>query len=150
MESAPRQKGKGVIRTVIVDTGILYAIADRGDTWHKEVAAYLQTQRDRLIVPVTVLPEVCYLMNTYIGQEAERHFIHSFLSGEIKVEGLTGNDLRRASELLEQYADANIGFVDATVAAVAERLKIRYLLTTDRRHFSMIRPRHCAHFELLP
>jgi len=136
--------------TVIVDTGILYAMADRDDRWHERVKAYLQTQTDILIVPVTVLPEVCYLLNTYIGQDAERSFVISLLQGEMKVENLTADDLRRTSNLLEQYSGANIGLVDATVVAVAERLKIRRILTTDRRHFSLIRPRHCSHLELLP
>jgi predicted nucleic acid-binding protein len=66
------------------------------------------------------------------------------------VESLTNDDLRRTSNLLQQYADANIGFVDATVVASAERLQTRRILTTDRRHFSMIRPRHASFFELLP
>ena len=135
---------------VIVDTGILYAMADRDDTWHNPIKAYLQTHMDTLIMPVTVLPEICYLLNAHIGQVAERRFITSTLQGEMRIEGLTGEDLRRTSKLLEQYADANIGFVDATVVAIAERLKICRLLTTDRRHFSIIRPRHCPQFELLP
>jgi len=135
---------------VIVDTGVLYAMADRDDSWHERVKAYLQTQTDILIVPVTVLPEVCYLLNTYISQDAERSFVTSLLQGEMKVENLTTEDLRRTLHLLEQYTDANIGLVDATVVAIAERLKIQRILTTDRRHFSLIRPRHRSHFELLP
>jgi len=135
---------------VIVDTGVLYAMVDRDDGWHERVKAYLQTQTDILIVPVTVLPEVCYLLNTYISQEAERSFVISLLQGEMKIENLTSDDLRRTLNLLEQYADANIGLVDATVVAIAERLKVRRILTTDRRHFSLIRPRHYSHFELLP
>jgi hypothetical protein len=38
----------------------------------------------------------------------------------------------------------------ATVVATAERLKITRILTTDRRDFSLVRPRHCSAFELLP
>ena len=135
---------------VIVDTGILYAMADRDDSWHERVKAYLQTQTDILIVPVTVLPEVCYLLNTYISQDAEKSFVISLLQGEMKVENLTTEDLRRTLNLLEQYADANIGLVDATLVAIAERLKVQRILTTDRRHFSLIRPRHYPYFELLP
>jgi predicted nucleic acid-binding protein len=41
-------------------------------------------------------------------------------------------------------------FVDATVVAIAERLKIQRILTTDCRDFSLVRPRHCKEFELLP
>jgi len=33
---------------------------------------------------------------------------------------------------------------------VAERLKIRRVLTVDRQHSGMIRPRHCSSFEILP
>ncbi|GIX47527.1 MAG: ribonuclease VapC26 [Candidatus Tectimicrobiota bacterium] len=135
---------------VVVDTGVLYAMADRDDAWHDRVNAYLQAQTDTLIVPVTVLPEACYLLNTYIGQGAERQLLRSLLRGEMQVENLTNSDLRRALTLLEQYADANIGFVDATIVAIAERRKIHRLLTIDRRHFSLIRPRHCPYFELLP
>lgn len=136
--------------SAVVDTGILYAMADRDDAWHERVKAFLESQADELIVPVTVLPEACYLMNTYIGRETERRFVLSLLQGEMRIENLTVDDLKRASGLLEQYGDANIGFVDATVVAVAERLRIRRLLTTDRRHFSLIRPRHCPVFHLLP
>lgn len=136
--------------SAIVDTGILYAMADRDDAWHERVKVFLESQTDELVVPVTVLPEVCYLMNTYIGRETERRFVFSLLQGEMRVENLAPDDLKRASRLLEQYQDANIGFVDASVVAVAERLRIRRLLTTDRRHFSMIRPRHCPAFHLLP
>jgi predicted nucleic acid-binding protein len=66
------------------------------------------------------------------------------------VEELTIQDLRRTLELLRRYEDARIGFVDATVVAIAERPKIHLILTTDRRAFSLIRPRHCKEFELLP
>lgn len=66
------------------------------------------------------------------------------------MEQLISADLRRTLELLRQYEKARIGFVDATVIAVAERLKIPRILTTDRRDFSLIRPRHCKVFDLLP
>ncbi|MBI5419807.1 MAG: hypothetical protein HZA60_06950, partial [Deltaproteobacteria bacterium] len=58
--------------------------------------------------------------------------------------------LVRAVELITAYSDSNIGAVDASLAAIAERLKISSLLTTDRRHFSIIQPNHCKGFTLLP
>jgi predicted nucleic acid-binding protein len=135
---------------VLVDTGILYALADIDDAWHESVKEFLQTMTETLVVPVTVLPEVCYLLNTHLGQESERKLIASILQGELRIEGLTNDDFRRSFQLLETYSDLNIGFVDASLVAMAERLKIHRLLTTDRKHFSIIRPRHCPTFELLP
>jgi predicted nucleic acid-binding protein len=135
---------------VLVDTGPLYAVADRDDDWHHRTVRFFETNRDDLIVPVSVLPEAAYLLAAYLGAAAERQLVQSVLSGELTVEELTSVDLRRTLELLRRYEDARIGFVDATVIAVAERLKIQRILTTDRRDFSLVRPRHCKQFELLP
>lgn len=135
---------------ILVDTGPLYALADRDDDWHRRVVGFLRRSRDDLVVPVTVLPEAAYLLAAHLGPEAERKLVRSILNGEMAVEELTMQDLRRAHELLVRYAAAEIGFVDATVVATAERLRISRILTTDRRDFSLIRPRHCKAFELLP
>jgi hypothetical protein len=134
----------------LVDTGILYAMADADDAWHKPAKAFLESAKEVLVVPITVLPEVCYLLNTHLGQESERRLISSIVQGELRIEGLASEDFRRSLQLLETYSDMNVGFVDATMVSIAERLKIQRILTTDRKHFSIIRPRHCHAFELLP
>ena len=43
--------------SVLVDTGPLYAIADRDDDWHDRTVRFLEANRDDLVVPVSVLPE---------------------------------------------------------------------------------------------
>ena len=138
------------MNTILVDTGPLYAIADQDDGWHDRVRDFLQTVPMQLIVPVTILPEACYLMSVHLGASAELQFIRSVQRGEVKVEFLRREDLTRTVEVMDKYLDADLGFVDASVVAVAERLKIREILTTDRRHFSLVRPRHCANFVLKP
>ena len=136
--------------SVVVDTGPLYALADRDDAWHHRTVRFVETTRDELIVPASVLPEAAYLLLTHLGPAAERQLVQSALSGELSIEDLANADYRRALELLRRYESARIGFVDSTVMAVAERLKITRILTTDRRDFSIVRPRHCKAFELLP
>jgi uncharacterized protein len=135
---------------VLVDTGPLYAIADRDDDWHLRTVRFIESLRDELVIPVTVLPEAAYLLSAHLGAAAEQKLVQSVVNGEMVVEELTIQDLRRTLELLRRYEDARIGFVDATVVAIAERLRIHRILTTDRRDFSLIRPRHCKEFELLP
>lgn len=138
------------IETFLIDTGILYALADRKDKWHLRSARFIAESAGRLVVPSTVLPETCYLLNTCIGQAAEIAFIRAVIDRELIVEQVTAADLARAAEVMIAYADANIGMVDASLVAVAERLKLTKILTTDRRHFAMIKPRHCKGFQLLP
>ena len=56
----------------------------------------------------------------------------------------------RIGELLDQYADLDLGTVDASVLAACERLGAAELATLDHRHFSVIKPRHRESLTLLP
>jgi len=67
-----------------------------------------------------VIPEVCYLLNSYLGQTAETGFINSLINRELIVEHFTPNDLARCVELLKKYDNLNLGMVDASVAAIAK------------------------------
>lgn len=72
------------------------------------------------------------------------------LAGVYLVERLLEADYRRVRDLCAQYADADIGFVDAAVLTIVERLNEPKLATLDRRHFAMLRPRHVDALILLP
>ncbi len=133
---------------ILVDTGILYALADRRDGWHERARRWYERTPILLLVPVTVIPEVCYLMHRRLGAAAERAFVGSLAKGELETEALRAGDLARCDELLDRYAE--LGFVDLSVVAMAERLKISTIATTDRNHFSRVRPRHATAFRLLP
>jgi uncharacterized protein len=133
---------------LLVDTGIFYALADRSDAWHARAVTLVKKARQPLLAPVTVLPEVTYLLATRLGAHAEQAFIRSLVDGEVSVEWLRDADVARASDVLRQYGD--IGFVDATLVAIAERLKLDAIATTDRRHFARIHPAHVRAFTLLP
>ena len=136
--------------TIVADTGPLYAALDRSDSWHESVAASMAGIREPLIVPLPVLVEVCQLLAARTSARDEARFLRACANGEVQVEPLTDQDLERAADLVERYADARIGFVDASVVAIAERLRVKRLLTIDRRHFSIIRPLHCPAFDFLP
>jgi uncharacterized protein len=43
-----------------------------------------------------------------------------------------------------------LGIVDAAVIAIAERLNLTEVATVDRKHFSIVSPRHVSAFRLLP
>lgn len=136
--------------TIVADTGPLYALVDASDAWHKRVVEWWRKNREPVVVPVCVLPEVCYLLHTRISQQAEAAFVRSITDGEFVIESLEAEDVARAEALIRKYADLGLGFVDATVIATAERLDAVEVVTTDRRHFSAVRPRHVGAFRLSP
>jgi predicted nucleic acid-binding protein len=134
----------------LVDTSGLLALLDADDRHHVAVRSTVEALREPLVVPLLVLPEADYLVATRLGVRAELALLEATVGGEVSIEAPTNQDLRRCLELIQQYADSDIGLVDASIVATAERLSITRLLTLDHRHFRMIRPRHCAAFHLLP
>jgi len=143
-----------VVLTValLVDTGPLYALVDESDRHHCIVRDYLKDVDEVLVVPFSILPELCYLLGKYLGRRVEAQVVSSLAAGEggFRLENLTAGDLARSAELIDRYSDSKVGFVDTSLVAVAERLKITRVLTLDRRHFTMFRPNHCSAFEIVP
>ena len=135
---------------ILVDTSGLFAYIDADDRHHLGVRAFISSTIEALILPAGVLPEIDYLVASRLGVRVELAMLRAIAEGEFDLEALTPSDLRRAIELIDQYAGSDIGLVDASIVAAAERLGITRILTLDRRHFGMIRPRHCAAFTLLP
>ena len=52
---------------ILVDTNVLVAAARTADTNHDAAARLLETLDEPLLVPPTVLAEVCYLLNEWGG-----------------------------------------------------------------------------------
>jgi predicted nucleic acid-binding protein len=138
------------IEAVVVDTGILYALADRDDSWHERSVEFISDYQGQLILPCSVIPEACYLLNNFLGQKAEQSFLKSLHQRELSIDHLQPDDFVRSADLITKYNKLNLGFVDASIIAVCERREIYSILTTDRRHFSITRPKTNKPFELLP
>ena len=131
---------------IIADTGGILVLFDRNHPKHQ---ATLEALDDGLIVPSLILPEVDYL-SSRLPRGAMRSFMASLLTQEFEYYELDLTDLQRANEIMNHYADAKVGLVDAAVVAVAERLNINRILTIDQRHFSLFKPKQLGFLELLP
>lgn len=139
--------------TTIVDTGPLVASADRADAHHVSCAALLRrliSERERLVVTMPVVTEVCWLLEKHQGPDAEARFLDLISSGTFELASPAREDAGRMAELVRQYSGFPLGMVDASVITAAERLGARQVATLDRRHFTAIRPRHVNALTLLP
>ncbi|MEV0626475.1 type II toxin-antitoxin system VapC family toxin [Nonomuraea wenchangensis] len=134
---------------IVLDTGPLVAALNHGDKHHEVCARLLRTHPGPLLVPSSVVVEVCQLVERRQGGKAEAAFLRSFGTGLTLVD-LAASDLDRMSTLVEMYASLPLGAVDASVIAIAERLKISEVATLDRRHFTVVRPNHTSALLLLP
>ncbi len=134
----------------IFDTGFLLAVFNEEDNFHQQCRSVYDAESDYALLPDVVLPELAYLIKRELNLKALVTFLRLVSSGEFELVRTTEADLERAAEILEKYNDNNIDLVDACIVAIAERLEIEKILTVDRRHFSVFKPKHCESFTLLP
>jgi predicted nucleic acid-binding protein len=138
---------------IVCDTGPLVAAALSNDVDHAACVRLFNDMhaagRD-LLVPATVTAEVGYLLAREAGSRVESLFLRSLAEGDFAAMDLTAADYARMAELVDRYGDLPLGTTDASVIAVAERLKLTDVATLDRRHFSVVRPSHVNSLTLLP
>jgi uncharacterized protein len=131
---------------ILCDTSALIAFLDKSDRHHLAVKAF---EQERLIVPSTVLCEVDYMIVKYLGESVAKQFFAELLE-EWEVLVFDTTDLARVNQIREFYNSLPLGFVDASLVALAERHRIQRILTLDRRHFLAIQPVGLVYLELLP
>jgi predicted nucleic acid-binding protein len=139
---------------LVADTGgLLRALACRADgrpTWPHFASALVAATR--VVVPELVLAEVDYFLRA--ERAAMRKLVADILDPETTYElcATTPTDLVRALHIDARFASLELGLVDATVCAVAERREISRVLTTDVRDFTAVRigARHEKALTLVP
>ena len=135
---------------LILDTGPILAMLDRRDAYHEACFALIQSTSETLVIPAPVLVEVDYWIKERLHPDVRMLLLDDIKKQRFSVENLVLDDYDRIQELCSRYADADIGFVDAAVLAIVERLGEPKLATLDHRHFGMLRPRHVHALHLLP
>ena len=143
-----------MIRPIVADTGGLLRALARGTDDQPSFPEYEAALTSAILVIVRglVLAEVDYFLRE--ERVAIRKLIAEIFDPATRYEYELplASDLVRALELDAKFKDLQIGLVDGTVAAVAERRQVYRVLTIDRRDFSSIRvgPRFSQPLELLP
>ncbi len=138
---------------IVCDTGPLVAAALSNDSYHLPCVKLfndLHAAGRKLLIPATVIAEVGYLLNREAGPRVESLFLRSIADGDFTAVDLSTADYARMADLVVKYGSLPLGTTDASVVAVAERMKLTEVATLDRRHFSVVRPNHVNALTLLP
>ena len=135
---------------LILDTGPLYASLDRSDADHASCRSLIEDANEPLIIPSPVLVEVDYWIHVRLHAGVLVALLDDIGVGAYQVVDLEDDDYRRVRGLCDRYEDGDLGFVDAAVLAVVERLDEDKLATLDERPFRTLRPRHVESLRLLP
>lgn len=134
---------------LIVDTSVLFEARSRNEA-HYGACRDLLRSEERLIVPAPVVAETCWMLRSRLGTKHEVAFLDALIDGAFEVVDLVRADYTRATDLVNTYENLSLGFVDAAIVAVAERMGATRVATLNHRDFAIVRPSHVPRLELLP
>jgi uncharacterized protein len=135
---------------LILDTGPLFAAMDRSDADHRRCAALVEDANEPIVIPAPVIVEIDWLSGRRLHTDAFLSLLDDIQDKRLAVEELQLADYERSRELVDRYRDLPLGFVDAAVLSIVERLGEAKLATLDHRHFAVVRPRHVPRLRLVP
>src|SRR5712692_3061531 len=115
---------------------------DRSDADHGRCAALVEGANEPIVIPAPVIVEIDWLSGRRLQVEAFLSLLEDIQDKRLVVEELRIADYERSRELVDRYRDLPLGFVDAAVLSIVERLGEAKLATLDHRHFAVVRPRH--------
>jgi predicted nucleic acid-binding protein len=139
---------------IVADTGGLLRALARTKDGRPSFPEYerVLTSASVIIVPGLVLAEVDSFLRE--NRAAMRKLVAEIFDPRTRYEYELPlpSDIVRALELDVRFKTLNLGLVDGTVVALAERRQVYRVLTTDRRDFGAVRlgPRLTRALELLP
>lgn len=136
------------ISLAVVDSGPLFAAANRSDPDHRRCLDVLEDPRIRLVVPALCVAEVAYLLGRRQGAGAEAAFLRGL--EPLDVQAPRPEDWPGIAELVERYESFPLGATDASAIVLAERLGTDLIVTLDRRHFGVVTGTRGQRFRLLP
>lgn len=131
--------------TVVLDTSLVLALYDADDDFHQEAASWLADLDEELVTtPLTIAELDHHLGRMPAGQAA------------------LYDDLERGAYAVRWWADAlteslsiarrrpDVGLADASLVALAARVRTTRIATFDHRHFRTLTDADGSSFRLLP
>ena len=131
---------------LICDTGALLDYLVAGAPDHLAFRQAIDSARTRYI-PGLVLAEVDYFLRR--ERRAMAELMADVSRGAFTYAAPTLPLLLRALEIDRSHEGLGLGLVDASIAALAETLRVTRIATRDVRHFSAIHLRGGMRFELV-
>ena len=119
-----------------LDTGAIYALADRNDADHAEVRAVYGNPERRFVTHDLVLVETFSLLTKRLHKQAALRTVGALrASSRVEIVPLIPDLLEAAWVRCQRFADKEWDWIDCTSFEVMERRRLQEALSLDR-HFA--------------
>jgi uncharacterized protein len=118
------------VKPVLLDTGVIVALLDRNEAFHKQCADAIQTLDAPLLTCEAVIAETCYLLRNLPG--APEAVIANIETGMFQLAFQLSRQAPAVKQSLRKYRDRKIDLADACLIRMAEEFATGDILTLDR------------------
>lgn len=133
----------------LCDAGPLIALVNRRQAVHQRCADILNTTELPLMTTWACLTEAMYMVGVRGGWAYQRALWSILNDGLLQIHPLDDAEVRRAQEMMGQYANVPMDLADATLVAIAEKLQVTRVFTLDS-DFRIYRMGDGKAFEIQP
>jgi predicted nucleic acid-binding protein len=134
------------VNEVLLDTGCIVALLDRGERNHQDCVEALKTVSGRLVTCDAVIAESCYLLRHQRG--AADTILENVQRGAFQIPLRIDEMAAAVRGHMKRYARVPMDLADACLVALAETLGTGRILTLDS-DFQIYRWRRTRRFEYL-
>jgi predicted nucleic acid-binding protein len=133
----------------LTDAGPLIALIDASEPDHERCKALLANIKLPLLTTWPAFTEAMYLLGRAGGWQGQEALWRLVLRDDLVIANASPESNRRASQLMERYADRPMDLADATLVALAEEREITRIFTLDT-DFHIYRIKGRKRFEVVP
>ncbi len=135
------------MKPVLLDTGVIVALLDRSEKFHKACAQTVREVEAPLVTCEAVITESCYLLRNLSG--ASEAVIENITAGIFQVPFQLSRDTAGLKQVLRKYKDRKIDLADACLIRLADQFGTADILTLDQ-DFTIYRWGKNKPFRMLP
>ena len=117
------------MKPALLDTGVIVALLDRSERFHKASAEAVRSLDVPLVTCEAVLAESCYLLRNLAG--ASEAVLENVAAGIFQVPFRISREAASIKKILRKYRDRTIDLADACLIRLADEFETPDVLTLD-------------------
>jgi predicted nucleic acid-binding protein len=117
------------MQKTLIDSGPLIALFDKSDSYHLKVLNFLKNYKGKLVTSVAVVTEVSHILD--FNLQVQIDFLKWIELGGLELYNITQNDIADIRIMMQKYIDIPMDFADATLMYIANKEKIKNIISID-------------------
>lgn len=115
--------------TILIDSGPLIALFDKGDKYHEKVLEFLKSYKGKLVTTWAVLTEVSHMLDFNLNVQLD--FLKWVELGGLEVYKIEQKNLTDIIPMMQKYTNVPMDLADATLMYIAHKENITDIVSID-------------------